>query len=190
MNYVWQLGVFDPKQEYSVIPISNYLELRKSNTIDWVPNLENSALFLQVNGKELMAYEWNLGEIKYLIPQFLEAADRLKKGHFALIRSGVNDQPSVPYLLLNNIDSSKIEIWLFFIEDNKYNYLYPIPNVSGNPDDLYNYLSNNRGMILNNKESQNTSIYLAQFPSDLLLAGLQLEADLGYQLLQICEVEN
>ncbi len=189
MSYRWQLAIFNPEEEYTLVTVEDYLQLREDGQVEWIPELDDSALFLETSGREWMAYEWNLGDLGSLVLQFEEAANRLEKGEVALVRSGVNDQLAVPYLLLEPAGDLDVQISLFFIEDVSFSSIYPVSKISGEPSVLYQYVLEHRAHLLGSPEGSqsNDKLHLLPFPKSVLLPSLRREANLGFQLYKLLD---
>lgn len=80
MQFRWQLAIFDEQFE-DLVPIEEYLRLHREGKANWIPSVEDSGLFLEHEGIEWMASEWNLGRLDLIILQFEDALLKLKRGN-------------------------------------------------------------------------------------------------------------
>ncbi len=165
-------------------PISEYLLLRDKGTVTWQPDIEQCSVFLAVDGKELVASDWSLGNLMLIVLQCEEVYRRLKEGQEAIIHSGVLES-SVPYLLFEPQDNHETLLSLFLISDSKAGFAFPIDHITGDSQDLWSYVREHREQLLSPPTAAPDYFTRVPCPSDELVAALERETALGRQLLEL-----
>lgn len=166
-----ELGISTP--EGDGMTVRAYLDAAPS----WRPHPEDSRLYLEAAGQEWLGF-WNLGRFERLVDQLEAAADRLAGGHAAIVRSAVDDQPTVPYLLWEPADG-RVAITLFFIEDHDLEWVYP-------PDErLDAYVAEHRETLVSGlpEDLREEAFEGVSLPFELTVTSLRREAALGRELL-------
>lgn len=103
---------------------------------------------LRAGGAERLGDRWCLGELSRLVPQLLEAARRLERGERALVRSAVDDELHVPYLMLEPA-GEEVLVSVFLIREPSVRHLYPAPvGDAGSSERLYAYVEAEREHLL------------------------------------------
>jgi len=184
MHFRFQLAIYDRETGDLLTPISEYLHLHREGTVTWQPDTEHCGVFLAVDGKELMADDWSLGDLKLIVLQCEAAYRRLVKGQEAIIRSGVLEL-SVPFLLFEPQDNHATLLSLFLIEDSKAGFAFPIDHITGDSQDLWSYMHEHREQLLSPPTAALDYFTRIPCPSDELVAALERETALGQQLLDI-----
>lgn len=186
MSYRFELAVWQPGTD-RVVPIAEYLQLSNEGSLDWRPHLENSAIILRANKKEWLGNKWNMGALELIAPQLQAAYQRLVKGQDAIIRSAVDDEDQVPYLLIEPQKLEEVSITLFFIIESPFAYDYPIDRNPGMSKRLYKYVQTHKSDLVASLD-QTLEAYCFQnlfFPYGLLVSSLEREARLGQTLLKV-----
>jgi hypothetical protein len=183
MEDAFKLAVLDPNSDNCVpMALDEYLQRLAAGTLDWVTDLGYCSIILQTAGKEWIAKWFNLGELDNLIPQIEAAAVRLESNQEALIRSGVDDQPHAPFLLLEPSNHT-ISLSLFFIDDAYMDASYPVDRMAGNARALYEYVLSNRAALLGPITDPKTHQFRElPFPREELIAALKSDAALGREV--------
>ena len=63
MNNRWQLAVYTEDGE-EIVQMDKYIKNRLEDRVNWQPSIEDSAIILETQGREWLASEWNLGNIR------------------------------------------------------------------------------------------------------------------------------
>jgi hypothetical protein len=157
-----------------ITPVADYLSARRAGTADWEPDLERTAMSLEVDGEERLGTQVSLsGQLDLLAAQFVPARDRLRAGEPALIRFADHDEVG-EYLLLEP-KGDKVSVSKFDIHDNPPMDDYPFPHRPEESQRLYGYVADNR---------ENLDIEVGPFDvaRDPLLEALEREARLVDEL--------
>jgi hypothetical protein len=194
--YRFELAVFDPHNG-KVISCREYLELRNTASISWVPEVEDSALFLTAEEREWMGDEWNLGNIRDIVSQLVHVKERLEKGEQAILRSAVLDQPSPPYFLFQP-DSAKevsmVLISMFFILEFPMGVYFPIDNGAGDHSEkLYSFVEQHRNKLLSDDPFPTPGqppLKQVQFPNTALLEALREQIALGQKVISVIDLST
>jgi hypothetical protein len=174
-----ELGIWTPGGDF--MTVRAYLEAADAGEANWRPELEDSILFLEAGGREWLGSTWNLGALETIVAQLEAAADRLAERRRAIVRSAVDDQPIVPYLLWEPSDD-RVAVTLFFIEGNELNFVYP-------PDDrLDDYVAEHRDRLVSGLPDhlRAEAFEGVSLPYGLMCASLRRETALGRSLLERC----
>jgi len=169
-----ELGVWTP--EGDVMSVRQYAEASEAS---WRPSLEDSALLLESGGREWLGANWNTGRLEGVVEQFEAAADRLERQRPAIVRSAVDDQPVVPYLLWEPA-GDRVDVTLFFIEDYELAFLYP-------PDErLDEYVAEHRDVLVSRlpDDLRAEAFENVPLPYELTCTSLRRESALGRELLE------
>jgi hypothetical protein len=167
-----------------VMAVGDYLRGRETGAISWEPDLADSALILWVGGIERMAENWNLGEFVLLLRQFEALVPRLRQGQEAIVRSAVNDQPVVPYLLFEPA-GQHVRISLFLIDDPPHGYDYPIDLHPGMGQQLYTYVAAHKARLLAAGNDDTEQFRALPYAKTALLENIERENARGRQLLAL-----
>ena len=143
MSFRFQLAIYDGESGDLLTPISEYLLLRNKGTVTWQLDIERCSVFLAVDGKELVANDRSLGNLRLIVLQCEEAYHQLKEGQEAIIHLGVLES-SVPYLLFEPQDNHETLLSLFLISDPKAGFAFPIDHITGDSQDLWSYVREHR----------------------------------------------
>lgn len=182
MSFQFQLAVYNEGYT-NLIPIGEYLRSRQEGGALLQPDLDDSAIFLEVDGKELLATSWNFGDLELIVLQCEEAYHQLKEKQEAIIRSGVLDQPVVPYLLFEPTDKGETLLSIFAIFDNdKARFAFPIDRITGSSQELWSYVREHREQLLFPPDRSPKYFTRVACPSHELITALEREAALGRQL--------
>ncbi|HEY9631400.1 MAG TPA: hypothetical protein V6C84_29260 [Coleofasciculaceae cyanobacterium] len=188
MRFRWQLAIFDDSFD-NLMPIIEYLCLRKEGKVNWQPSLDDSGLFLEHEGKERMGVDWNLGILEIVVRQFEAALVRFQKNQKAIIRSGILGSERVPFLLLQP-SSNEISVSLFFIDDEIAS-VFPIDGICGKGADLYTYVEENRNEIVNQRQESGINEFKSlPFPKGEFVVNLEKEVKIAKELLAIAQSES
>lgn len=113
-------------------------------------SLEDATFRLCVDGASYVGEAWSLGPLARLAPQLGYVRRRLENGRVALLRSGVESQPGVPYFLFEP-GASHVTVSCFLIPDRALGWRYPSTSEGGDSADadaLYEYVSAHRAALL------------------------------------------
>jgi hypothetical protein len=192
----FELAVFDPEQDLA-ISCDEYLKQRESGTLTWLPSLDDSTIFLAVDGEARLEDEWNLGDLRLIVEQLKDVRERLERGEIAILRSAVLDQPQAPYFLFEPDTGSAddtVRISQFFIPEFRIGTLFPLKYWSdSDPDELFKYVVENRQKLVESEMSQRFSksrLTDLPFPRAELLSALPEEISLGKKVIELVEPEN
>jgi hypothetical protein len=105
-------------------------------------DLNWASMSLIVEGRERLGDRPSLGPLQFMAPQLEAAADRLRNGEIALVRSGVLDQEPGLYLLFEPATEGTTTISLLAIYEMS--MLFPVPPESAESRMIYDYVREHR----------------------------------------------
>jgi hypothetical protein len=181
MNPRWQLAIYRPGEDRSTQPVGAYLDQRQSGSISWTPHLYESSIFMEIEGREWIAENFNLGILGRLVLQFEAAAPRVEAKDIALIRSAEDSEWPATYLVFEPA-GEEVRISLFSIDDGLIGAIYPISKIPGETGQLYGYVRKNLDRFTKPGTEGYYEFRSVPFPRDALVTALRAEAVLGRRL--------
>lgn len=184
--------VYNPNDDYdeslpeTAMGIEDFLRQKPA----WTPALEDIFLVFDLFSESLNVDSNPFGVIDFILPQFIEAENRLREGKFAILRS-TGDWRAAFYIF-----EPKKEITLFSLLGalpNPFSSYYPLIKssmyIKGNINqrsELYNYIELNRTHLQpdNSFCTSRKMIQNIAFPTKELLSDLIHQAELGKALIK------
>ncbi len=143
-------------------------------------HFSDATFSLIVDGIERVGEAWSLGPLERLIRQLAYVRDRLTQGHWALLRSGVEDRLPVPYFLFEP-QGETMKISEFFIAEIAFGTLFPDED-AGNGQRLYAHVAGHREALLSVRDPD--TFREVSYPRAALLADIAAQLEAAAQLVQ------
>jgi hypothetical protein len=192
MDFSFQLAVYNREGEPRHLPVAEYLRARTGGELSWQPDPEDSTFIMEREGVVYIAPDWNLGSLKWLLPQMTAAAARLEAGEDALIRSAVIEGSEVPYISFEPAPEEGLLVSLFIIPDPQLEAIFPAGPWSERSAELYDYFHARREELLKRVTDPYLLSLMGQeyfsevgVPARLMIESLRREEELGRRLLEL-----
>jgi hypothetical protein len=155
------------------ITVEDYAALDAAGRSAVSADPRRATISLVVAGRERLAPLISLGSLARLIPQVERAAQLLRAGEVALIRSGVLDVPAGHFLLIEAGDEQSCHISLIEIDTLPEGSWFPD---SDRGDDLRAYVAAHHDALLNAARARGDDVVGLQIGRDALIAGMERTA--------------
>jgi hypothetical protein len=113
----------------------------------WRPSLDDATIMLWADERELLADNWNLGNLGVLTVELEQAGAALAAGASALIRSAVDDRADVPFVLFEPVVDSVL-ISLFLLDDRRLQAVTPFFSRANDVAELVEYVREHQARLL------------------------------------------
>ena len=188
-----QFMIYDPEDDFdkefpeSAMTIEAFFAQKPA----WEPNREETFVVFDLFSEELNMEVNPFGILDFLFPQFLEAADRLRRGEFALIRTA-GDWKSLFFILEPKQESIYLSV-LGSLPENLSSY-YPIKDSPfstkedvNQPEELYNYIAKHRSSLIPDLEYSEAirAIRNVEFSGKDLISALERQGNYGREMYSI-----
>jgi hypothetical protein len=162
-----------------LLPVEEYLRRPELHPTEW-PYPEEGIFLLEVDGARYLADDWSFGEVRELVPQLRAAAERLRQGRTAIVRSGVRDDVGGAYLVFEPArDQTRLS--LFTMVDPDWEFAFPVDHTGATNEDLYRYFQDHRDRLLAAPRAD-FDPYLLPVPTKPLIEALERAASAGQRL--------
>jgi hypothetical protein len=175
--FLLELMVWQPGDE--LLPVEEYLRRPELHPAEW-PYPEEAIFLLEVDGTRYLADVWSFGEVRELVPQLRAAAERLRQGRTALVRSGVLDDVGGAYLVFEPA-GDQARLSLFTMVDPDWEFVFPVDRSGATNEDLYRYIQEHRDLLLAAPRAS-FDPYLLPVPTQPLIEALERAASAGQRL--------
>lgn len=122
---------------------------------DAVIDKDSSTIDLIHDGEHYISESWNLGRPDWILPQLINAADKIEKGETVMIRSAVIEGSELPYLVFESAED-QLKIWMLVFDDAEIESIFPAGPFSERAPELYRYFQEHRKELLSNIENAKT----------------------------------
>jgi hypothetical protein len=135
--------------------------------------LDDTTLRFEVDGTDLLPQPWVIGNLVALGRQFAAAADRLRDGQVAIVRSAVDDRLDVTSFLFEPIgDDVAVSV---FQAPRELRFVYP--DSAGRGGELYAYVHEHRDVLAAPPGDEAAAFHGVVVPAAQLIDALDRESD-------------
>jgi hypothetical protein len=143
---------------------------------------ELTTLAVTVDGRDHFAQAIGVGPLARFVAELPQAADRLERGTWALLRSAVEDGPGGTFWLLEPDAAGTVSVTIAVAPDEPWAWSYPD---EPGADALYAEVETHRDAMV--ASGARHGFESPALPLDVLVADLRREADVGREL---CEARG